>query len=141
MKKTRINQLLKGAFVVLLATMLMGFVASCSKDDDDDTPNVNGAGKSHKVVFKAIASAGTDIDAAVYGIDSNATTASSLSGTTWSSPEVTSEKGAYNANVVVNAVGTNASSTLKVQIWVDGELKKEGTSSGQYLSASASYTF
>lgn len=140
MKKTRINQLLKGTFVMLLATVLMGFVTSCSKDDDD-TPNVNGAGKSHKVVFKAIASAGTDIDAAVYGVDSNATTASSLSGTTWSSPEVTSEKGAYNANVVVNAVGTNASSTLKVQIWVDGELKKEGTSSGQYLSASASYVF
>ncbi|AZB25360.1 MULTISPECIES: hypothetical protein [Chryseobacterium] len=140
MKKTRINQLLKGTFVVLLATVLMGFVSSCSKDDDDDN-NVIGAGKSHKVVFKAIASAGADIDGAVYGIDSNATTASSLSGTTWSSPEVTAEKGSYNANVVVNAIGPNASSTLKVQIWVDGELKKEGTSSGQYLSASASYTF
>ncbi|AZB08276.1 hypothetical protein EG344_05075 [Chryseobacterium sp. G0162] len=138
MKKTGISQLLKGTFVVLLATILLGFVASCSKDDDD---NVNGAKKSHKVVFKAIASAGTNIDAAVYGIDGNATTASSLSGTTWSSPEVTSEAGAYNANVVVNAIGVDASSTLKVQIWVDGELKKEGTSSGQYLSASASYIF
>lgn len=132
------NQLLRGTFVVLLATMLMGFVASCSKDDDD---NVDGSKKSHKVVFKAIASAGANIDGAVYGIDSNATTATSLSGTTWSSPEVTSEAGAYNANVVVNAIGADASSTLKVQIWVDGELKKEGTSSGQYLSASASYTF
>lgn len=138
MKKTRMNQLLRGTFVVLLATMLMGFVASCSKDDDD---NVDGSKKSHKVVFKAIASAGANIDGAVYGIDSNATTATSLSGTTWSSPEVTSEAGAYNANVVVNAIGADASSTLKVQIWVDGELKKEGTSSGQYLSASASYTF
>lgn len=140
MRETRISQLLKGTLVVLLATMLMGFVSSCSKDDDD-TPNVNGAKKTHKVVFKAIASAGADIDGAVYGIDSNVTTATSLSGTTWSSPEVTSEAGAYNANVVVNAIGPNASSTLKVQIWVDGELKKEGTSSGQYLSASASYTF
>lgn len=138
MKKTKMNQLLRGTFVVLLATMLMGFVASCSKDDDD---NVDGSKRSHKVVFKAIASAGANIDGAVYGIDSNATTATSLSGTTWSSPEVTSEAGAYNANVVVNAIGADASSTLKVQIWVDGELKKEGTSSGQYLSASASYTF
>ncbi|WP_160138404.1 hypothetical protein [Chryseobacterium sp. c4a] len=138
MKKTRMNQLLRGTFVVLLATMLMGFVASCSKDDDD---NVNGAKKSHKVVFKAIASTGTNIDGAVYGIDGNPTTATSLSGTTWSSPEVTSEAGAYNANVVVNAIGVDATSTLKVQIWVDGELKKEGTSSGQYLSASASYIF
>ncbi len=82
---------------------------------------------------------GTNIDGAVYGIDGNPTTATSLSGTTWSSPEVTSEAGAYNANVVVNAIGVDATSTLKVQIWVDGELKKEGTSSGQYLSASASY--
>lgn len=138
MKKTGISQLLKGTFVVLLAAVLMGFVASCSKDDDD---NVNGAKKSHKVVFKAIASSGANINGAVYGIDSNATTATSLSGTTWSSPEVTSEAGAYNANVVVNAIGTDASSTLKVQIWVDGELKKEGTSSGEYLSASASYVF
>jgi len=46
-----------------------------------------------------------------------------------------------SANVAVNAIGASATSTLKVQIWVDGELKKEGTSSGQYLSASAAYTF
>ncbi len=47
MKKTRINQLLKGTFVVLLATVLMGFVSSCSKDDDDDN-NVIGAGRATK---------------------------------------------------------------------------------------------
>lgn len=139
MKKMRMNQLLRGALVAVIAAMLIGFTASCSKDSDDD--NVNGAGKSHKVVFKAIASSGSNIDVAVYGIDGNPTTASSLSGSTWSSPEVTSEPGAYSANVAVNAIGPDASATLKVQIWVDGELKKEGTSSGQYLSASTSYTF
>lgn len=139
MKKMRMNQLLRGAFVAVIAVMLIGFTASCSNDDDDN--NVNGAGKSHKVVFKAIASSGSNIDVAVYGIDGNPTTASSLSGSTWSSPEVTSESGVYSANVAVNAIGPDGSATLKVQIWVDGELKKEGTSSGQYLSASASYTF
>lgn len=138
MKKMKFVHVLKGTFVVLMATMLIGLVSSCKNDDDDDIP---GAGKSHKVVFKAIASSGSDIDVAVYGIDGNPTTASSLSGTTWTSPEVTSEAGAYGANVAVGATGVNASSTLKVQIWVDGELKKEGTSSGQVLSASASYTF
>lgn len=136
----KMSQLLRGAFFVLLTTMLIGAVASCSKDDDDDN-NVNGSKKSHKVVFKAIASSGSNIEAAVYGIDGNPTTATSLSGSTWTSPEVTSEAGAYNANVVVNALGVNASSNLKVQIWVDGELKKEGTSTGQILSASASYVF
>ncbi len=138
MKKMRMNQLLRGAFVAVIAAMFIGFTASCSKDNDD---NENGARKSHKVVFKAIASSGSNIEVAVYGIDGNPTTATSLSGTTWSSPEVTSEPGAYNATVGVNAVGPDASATLKVQIWVDGELKKEGTSSGQYLSASTSYTF
>ncbi|PWW19721.1 hypothetical protein DEU40_11724 [Chryseobacterium sp. AG844] len=139
MKKMSMNKLLRGAFVAVLAAMLIGFTVSCSNDDDDN--NVNGAGKSHKVVFKAIASSGSNIEVAVYGIDGNPTTATSLSGTTWSSPEVTSEPGAYNATVGVNAVGPDASATLKVQIWVDGELKKEGTSSGQYLSATTSYTF
>jgi len=139
MKKMKLKQVFKGTFLMLAAALIFGFVSSCS-DDDDDNP-VNGAGETHKVVFKAIASSGSNIDVAVYGIDGNPTTASSLSGTTWSSPEVTAEKGAYTANVAVNAIGTGASSTLKVQIWVDGELKKEGTSSGQYLSASTSYTF
>ncbi len=139
MKKMKMNQLLRGTFVAVIAALLIGFTASCSKDNDDN--NVNGAGKSHKVVFKAIASSGSNIDVAVYGIDGNPTTASSLSGSTWSSPEITSEPGAYTANAAVNAIGTDASATLKVQIWVDGELKKEGTSSGQYLSASTSYTF
>lgn len=139
MKKMKLKQVFKGTFLMLAAALIFGFVSSCS-DDDDDNP-VNGSGETHKVVFKAIASSGSNIDVAVYGIDGNPTTASSLSGTAWSSPEVTAEKGAYTANVAVNAIGAGASSTLKVQIWVDGELKKEGTSSGQYLSASTSYTF
>ncbi|PJJ62852.1 hypothetical protein [Chryseobacterium geocarposphaerae] len=138
MKKMKIVHVLKGTFMVVMATLFIGLVASCKNDDDDNIP---GSGKSHKVVFKAIASSGSDIDVAVYGIDGNTTSASSLSGTTWSSPEVTAEAGAYSANVAVSATGANASSTLKVQVWVDGELKKEGTSSGQVLSASAGYTF
>lgn len=137
MKKSKISQIIQYTLVVLVTAVLLGFSTSCSKDDDDDTP----AGKAHKVVFKATASAGSNIDVAVYGYDSTITTASSLSGTTWTSPEITSPAGAYNVNVGVNATGASSSSTLKVQIYVDGELKKEGTSSGQILSASANYTF
>lgn len=138
MKKMKLKNVLKGSFVMVMAALILGFVTSCSNDDDDNIPGTN---KTHKVVFKAEASAGSYIEIAVYGIDGNPTTATSLSGTTWSSPEITTEAGAMGANVAVNAVGASASSTLKVQIWVDGELKKEGTSSGQYLSASASHTF
>lgn len=138
MKKMKLKSVLKGSFVMVMAALVFGFVTSCSNDDDDDIPGTN---KTHKVVFKAEASVGSNIEIAVYGIDGNPTTATSLSGTTWTSPEITTEAGAMSANVAINAVGASTSSTLKVQIWVDGELKKEGTSSGQYLSASASHTF
>ncbi len=138
MKKMKLKNVLKGSFVMVMAALVFGFVTSCSNDDDDNIPGTN---KTHKVVFKAEASAGSNIDIAVYGIDGNPTTATSLSGTTWTSPEITTEAGAMSANVAINAIGASTSSTLKVQIWVDGELKKEGTSSGQYLSASASHTF
>lgn len=137
MKKMKLKNVLKGSFVMVMAALVFGFVTACSNDDDD----IPGTNKTHKVVFKAEASAGSNIEIAVYGIDGNPTTATSLSGTTWSSPEITTEAGAMSANVAINAIGASTSSTLKVQIWVDGELKKEGTSSGQYLSASASHTF
>jgi len=115
---------------------LMG--ASCSKDDGG-TPGPSTS--SHKVQFKAEASAGSNISVAVYGYDATTTTATSLSGTTWSSPEITVPAGASLATAAVNASGANASSTLKVQVWVDGVMKKEGTSSGAILSAQASYAF
>jgi hypothetical protein len=78
---------------------------------------------------------------AVYGYDSEITTATSLSGTTWTSPEITVPAGAVIANAGIDATGGDASATLKVQIYVDGSLKKEGTSSGEILSAHASYNF
>ncbi|MFP3598281.1 hypothetical protein [Chryseobacterium sp. SIMBA_029] len=140
MKKMQLSQLLKGTFYVFAMAMLLGITFSCSKDDDDDN-NVAGSNGTHKVVFKAEASSGSNISIAVYGYDANATTATSLNGTSWSSPEITVPAGALTLNAAVNATGANASSTLKVQIYVDGVLKKEGTSSGQYLSASANHTF
>jgi hypothetical protein len=139
MKKMQLSQLLKGTFYVFAMAMLLGITSSCSKDDDDN--NVVGSSGTHKVVFKAEASSGSNISVAVYGYDANATTATSLSGTSWSSPEITVPAGALTLNVAANATGANASSTLKVQIFVDGVLKKEGTSSGQYLSASTNHTF
>ncbi|RQO31648.1 hypothetical protein DBR32_06765 [Taibaiella sp. KBW10] len=120
---------LKIALFVSVAACTAIFFASCKKK-----------GSAHKVVFKAEASSGGSVDVAVYGYDANTTTASSLTGTTWSSPELNVPAGTVNANVVVNGQG-NSTSTLKVQIYVDGVLKKEGTSSGQVLSASANYQF
>lgn len=137
MKKIKLNQVFKGLFVAVITVMVLSFVESCRKDDDDASEDI----KTQKVVFKAEGSSGVNISKAVYGIDGNPITVNGLSGATWTSPEVTAEGVIYNTNVVVNATGVDAASTLKVQIWVDGQLKKESVSSGMTLSASTSYTF
>ncbi|WP_411810967.1 hypothetical protein ACLB9Y_12365 [Chryseobacterium scophthalmum] len=137
MKKIKLNQVFKGLFVAVITVMVLSFVESCRKDDDNTSEDI----KTQKVVFKAEGSSGVNISKAVYGIDGNPITVNGLSGATWTSPEVTAEGVVYNTNVVVNATGVDAASTLKVQIWVDGQLKKESVSSGMTLSASTSYTF
>jgi hypothetical protein len=119
---------------ILFAAML---TTSCSKDKDDNNSPV-----THKVQFKAEASAGGSVYSASYGVDSDAHSATNLSGTSWSSPELTAPAGAYNANIVLNGVGTGNSSTLKVGIYVDGELKKEESASpGRVLSVILNYKF
>lgn len=137
MKKIKLNQVFKGLFVAVITVMVLSFVESCRKDDDDASEDI----KTQKVVFKAEGSSGVNISKAVYGIDGNPITVNGLSGATWTSPELTAEGVVYNTNVVVNATGVDAASTLKVQIWVDGQLKKESVSSGVTLSASTSYSF
>lgn len=137
MEKIKLNQVFKGLFVAVITVMVLSFVESCRKDDDDASEDI----KTQKVVFKAEGSSGVNISKAVYGIDGNPITVNGLSGATWTSPELTAEGVVYNTNVVVNATGVDAASTLKVQIWVDGQLKKESVSSGMTLSASTSYTF
>lgn len=137
MKKIKLNQVFKGVFVALITVMILSLVESCRKDNDDTSEEI----KTQKVVFKAEGSSGVNISKAVYGIDGNPITVTGLSGTIWTSPELTAEGVVYNSNVVVNATGVDAASTLKVQIWVDDQLKKESVSSGLTLSASTSYTF
>lgn len=136
MKKIKLSRVCKGLFVAVMTVMVLSFVESCRKDDD-----VSEDVKTQKIIFKAEGSSGVNISKAVYGIDGNPITVNGLSGTTWSSPELTAEGVVYNTNVVVNATGVDAASTLKVQIWVDGQLKKESVSSGVTLSASTSYSF
>jgi len=128
--------MLKKLFIVstLITTI---FTVSCSKDDDNGDPS-----STHTVVFKAETNPGGSIATASYGVDGDARVADNLSGKTWSSPELTAPAGAYNANIVVNATGTNNATVLKVQIYVDGDLKKELSSNpGNVLSVTANYKF
>lgn len=119
---------------LIFAALIAIATISCSKDKNNAPSST-----SNKLVFKAEASSGSSLNMAVYGYDNTLTTASSLGGTTWTSPEITAPANASVASVTLNAMGANASSTLKVQVYVNGVLKKEGTSSGTALSATAQY--
>jgi len=129
----------------IISKLILGLILSfpvllfsCSDDDKglDEDPSA-----AHKIVFKAEISNGNIIDAA-YGIDNDAHTALNLSGTSWSSAELTVPAGAYNANMLVNAVGVTDNAVLKAQIYVDGQLKAEKVStSGKIVSALVNYKF
>lgn len=129
--------MLKKLFIVstLITTIL---AVSCSKNDDNNP----GPSSTHKVVFKAETNPGGSIQTASYGIDGDARVANDLTGKTWTSPELTAPAGAYNANILVNATGANNATVLKVQIYVDCDLKKEMSSNpGNVLSVIANYKF
>lgn len=119
---------------IIFATLITISIFGCSKDKDDKP-----SATSHKIVFKAEASSGSTLQLVVFGYDNTLTTASSLGGTTWTSPEITAPANATVASVVLNAIGANAASTLKVQVYVDGVLKKEGTGTGTALTATAQF--
>ncbi|SHL21777.1 hypothetical protein SAMN05444266_102489 [Chitinophaga jiangningensis] len=121
-------KLFKKLLFPLLAVMFL--FAACSKDKNDGPSST-----SHKVIFKAIGSSDVQISTAVYGYDTELTTASALSGTSWTSPEITVPAGALMAQAVISATGTNVNSSLKVEVWVDGVKKDEASSTGTALSA------
>lgn len=99
---------------------------------------------THKIVFKAEASAGSNITYIAH--NGEGFHEINVSGTTWTSSEIT-EKDRLRAGETVNrtktvvakATGASASSTLKVQIYVDGVLKKEVITTGQDLKSKADY--
>lgn len=120
--------------VLLLIVAVLFTLAGCSKKNQRTPANV-----SHKVIFKAEASSGSFINMVVYGYDVTLTPVSGINTSTWSSPELTVPATANIASITANALGTNASATLKVQVYVNGVLKKEGTSTGTALSATAQF--
>lgn len=118
-------------FVSVITFMVL--VSSCKKDD------TGGGNGTHKIQFKGRGSAGVVIQAVVYTVGTNPTSVTGISGATWSSPEITSS--AKDLTVVINALGANASSTLTTEIYIDGVLKKSGTSVGTALSSLVNYSF
>lgn len=115
---------------LICGLVLVQTLTSCSKDDEP-------TGSPKKIVFKAEASAGVLVNMVVYGYDNNLTTVSRADVQTWTSPEINVPASANVATITANAMGTNAASTLKVKVYVDGVEKKENTSTGTALSATA----
>lgn len=121
----------------ILPVLLFSLIfAGCSKDDK---PGKSG----HKIKYKVTVSAGSTINTVMYMAASGQnTTVSSLSVATWESAEF--DMPASTGSVSLSGVGTaaNASSTLKVEIIVDGVSKKESTATGQTsFGASTTYFF
>ncbi|HRE76829.1 MAG TPA: hypothetical protein PLL09_03290 [Flavobacterium sp.] len=119
----------------VLSVFAIFLLVGCSKDDDGGSNSPS----TYEIVFKAEASAGCTLNASSYGYDSTISTVSSIGGTTWTSPTITAPSSANVAAISMNAMGSNPASTLKVQIYVNGVLKKEGTSIGTALSAIAQH--
>lgn len=117
---------------VLFSLVLIQTLTSCSKDDEPKN-------SSKKIVFKAEASSGILVNMVVYGFDTDLTPISNANVQTWTSPEITIPADYAVASITANAIGTNAASTLKVKILVDGVEKKVNTSTGTALSATAQY--
>jgi hypothetical protein len=117
---------------VLFSLMLIQILASCRKDD---TPSIS----SKKIVYKVEASTDASIKMVVYGFDTDLTSISNANVQTWTSPEITISSNYNVATITANAMGTNATSTLKVKIFIDGVEKKVNTSTGTALSATAQY--
>lgn len=123
--------------ILFPALLIVTLFSACKKDDKDDAPGRT----SHKLVFKAVGSAGVNLSIVAYGYDTQITSASNLSGNTWSSAEINVPASAVSANITINGNAVASTATLKVQIYVDGQLKKEATSTGTILSGTAQYSF
>ena len=140
MTKKKIISTIKLGLLSLMVLSLFAAVTSCSRDEEKYDV-------THKVIYKAEVSAGSNITSVQFNEPGREPKpAVSISGTTWVSPEITrTEKLSVGtafpltALADVKATGATISSTLKVQIYVDGILKKEEVVTGQNLKAIAQY--
>jgi hypothetical protein len=129
---------MKSSKKLLLPLLLFALsVVSCSKSDDDKP-----SGGSHKIRMKAEASAGSSMYLIFY-VDAAGESKqfTNVSGTSWDSGDLTYGSSVQAISFGAAATPKDASSTLKVQIYVDGKLEKESTASGTSLSASTTYYF
>lgn len=118
---------------VSLAVLAVTVLFSCKKDDDKKA--------SYEVEYKVSVSGGGISSIAYTNNQGDMTTITSVSGTSWSSGKITVPSSVQAVNFGANGSSANAGSVMTVQIIVDGEVKKENTSTGAVMSASSTYIF
>lgn len=134
LKIITMNKITKFLSLALILSLTVLF--SCKKDENDAPAG------SHKVVFKLVGSSGVNLSTVVYSDGSGKTESfTSLSGSSWTSEEYIIPSSAQVVAFTSSAIGPDASSTMVAEIWVDGEKKAEGKSTGTVLGAAASYSF
>jgi len=135
MKTITLKSITLSIFTLFMAATLL---VSCGKSKDNPSPVSSG---SHQIVYKATATDGT-VNIVDYTIASgDQTTITSLNTATWSSDPITVPTSIGSVVFAVTGHGNSPSSTITVQIYVDGVLKKTNTGQGTSLSAGTDYTF
>ncbi len=135
MKTTILKNILLSIFTLLMATTLL---VSCGKSSDSKPKS---AATSHKVVYKATTTNGT-IDIVDYTTATgDQTTVTGISVTSYTSPEITVPTSVGSVVFAVSGGGSSASSTVTVEIYVDGNLVKSNSGTGTALAAGTSYSF
>lgn len=130
--------LLRGIlFLSLIGTVFIA-LNSCNREED------RAKYVTHTITYKAETSAGSNLKSVTaFALDAKSFRDEPLSGTTWSSD--VEGKGLQGEEHVialrVDGTGIDVNSTLKIQIYVDGDLKKEEISKGLNLEAYAEYKF
>ncbi|PRB01326.1 hypothetical protein CQ046_15720 [Chryseobacterium sp. MYb7] len=144
----KVFQNIIAVFLPLLLGSLFVSVTSCKSNEDEIEQKI-----AHKWYYKVEASEGAAITIISYANHVSGETKNisinGISGTTWTSGEFSEtsiavprkHKWAIPMHIKAKANGTDISSTLKVQIYVDGVLVKEVKDIGLIPSAEARYEF
>lgn len=124
-------------FALLL--IITGFcsILSCSSDND----NQEASPAQKKVVFKVVGSSNATIETVVYGLGTNTTPVIGINSASWSSSEILIPNNVNILTLSANGIGGSALSTLKLQIFVDNQLKKETTVGGAVMSTIIQYSW
>lgn len=124
------KKLLKSLLFVLLLTVTL---SGCSNDDGNSS-------NERKVTFKVIGTNGANITTIVYALDSETFPVLNVNSSNWTSEEITLPADVNNLSLSGNAIGSSASSSIRLEILVNGQVKKQQSASGTVMSTFTQYT-